>query len=341
MKIEKLDSLLERLCTCSGISGEEQDILCEIEAMLGSSCDTRRDALGNLIVAGKGCLEQETELLLEAHADRIGLIVTDLLQGGFLRAAPCGGMDPRVLPGSPVRIGSITGVVCNTPPHLQGKEGSSEVPEKSILIDVGLSDEDLQASVQLGDRVLLPSAYTKLMGGRSACGAVDNRSGCAALLLCAEQMGALPQGVKLAFCVREETGCQGAAAVAFALQPKKCIAVDVSFALQPFVPEENAALLGGGPMIGVGVPMDKEITGRLCRLAEKKQIPFQREVYGGASGTDADLIGVSGEGVRCALLSIPIRNMHTQVELVELSDIENTARLLAAYAEEYRGGSVG
>ena len=94
-------------------------------------------------------------------------------------------------------------------------------------------------------------------------------------------------------------------------------------------------------MIGVGVPMDKEITGRLCRLAEKKQIPFQREVYGGASGTDADLIGVSGEGVRCALLSIPIRNMHTQVELVELSDIENTARLLAAYAEEYRGGSVG
>ena len=128
--------------------------------------------------------------------------------------------------------------------------------------------------------------------------------------------------------------------MAFPLKPDKCIVVDVSFALQAFVSEENKGLLNGGPMIGIGAPLDQEMSQALCRLAKERKIPFQREAYAGSTGTDADRIAVSGEGVRCSLLSIPLRNMHTQVETIALEDIENTARLICAYMEESEGAIV-
>ena len=335
MDISKLDELLRRLCSCDGTPGDESAVQTVLREMLEPFCDVRSDALGNLIAAPKGTMDRETEIMLEAHADRIGMIVTQVLENGFLRAAPCGGTDPRTLPGSPVCIlgkRPVSGVVCCTPPHLQQDGQNNKVPEKSFLIDVACT-EKLEELVQPGDRILLRAPYTKLLNGRASCAAVDDRAGCVAVILCAEALREhdLPFGVKYVFCCREETGGQGASTAAFSLKPKSCISVDVSFAVQPGVTEEKAALLGGGPMVGIGVPVNRKMSGMLLALAKEHKIPVQREVYGRSSGTDADEISVSGEGVRCAVVSIPIRNMHTQTEVAELTDIENTAALMTAY----------
>ena len=137
---------------------------------------------------------------------------------------------------------------------------------------------------------------------------------------------------------QEETGAAGAQTAEFSLYPVEAVMVDVSFATQPGVPKEKAAQLGKGTMIGIAPTLCREVTDTLKQLAEEHQVPHQLEVMGGETGTNADVAGVARGGVRCGLLSIPERYMHTPVEVLELDDIENTAQLLALYAKK---GGIG
>ena len=130
---------------------------------------------------------------------------------------------------------------------------------------------------------------------------------------------------------REETGEQGAETAAYSCDPTEAIVVDVSFAVQPGVPESKSGKLAGGPMLGMAPSLSREMGNVLEALAKENGIPFQYEVMGGEAGTNADAIGVSRAGVRCAMLSIPQRNMHTPAEIVDLQDLEHTAQMIAAY----------
>jgi len=278
------------------------------------------------------------------------MIVTAVLPEGFLRIQPVGGVDRRPLPASAVTVWGkekIPGVITATPPHLKEKD-ALEVPEwADILVDVGgcrgiarcaLDSNALEKGhgmpcpygISPGDLVSLSAPPQKLLNNTINAAGLDNRAGCAAVLLALLLTQDCPRPVTAVFAVREESNGAGAQTAAYAIDAQSAIAVDVSFAQCPDVTAEEGGKLGGGVMLGVSPVLDGGITEKLRSLAQQKKIPLQTEVMGSRTGTDADKIQTARAGIPTGLLSIPLRNMHTACELVSLTDVENTAKLLAA-----------
>lgn len=335
---QEVKQILLRLCEEPGTSGDEDATAKIAKSMLAKYADVRRDALGN-VVASIGPENAPFHLLLDAHIDQIGLVVTLIDDRGFVHVAPCGGIDTRVLPGSRVIIYGkepLCGIICCTPPHLSSGRETEVPPADAIRIDAGLSPEKAKELISSGDRIIVPAPCRELLGTRITGAALDNRAGCAAVVRCVQLLNRedLPLRLTVLLSSREETGRQGAATAAYTAAPDACITVDVSFAVQPGVPESCSSALGAGPMIGLSAALDKAMSRELIRVAQAQEIPYQVEAMGDTTGTNADLIGVARGGVRCALLSIPQRNMHTPAEIVDLKDIEHTAKLLAAYVRK-------
>jgi len=327
-----LEKLVEQLCMAPGLSGREDAARSTavrlIEELELGRCEVT--PLGSLLCHIN---QGEAPVMLEAHLDQVGMVVT-CVEDGFLRVANCGGIDRRLLPAQRVTVHTAGGpklcVVASIPPHLKG---SDEAPAKweDILIDTGYSPKQAKEIFAPGDVVTAEAGFIKLAGERITAPALDDRAGCAAVIWAAnllKQQGC-SRPVVLALCSFEELGGQGAATAAFAAEPLCCYAVDVSFGLAPALPESKCGKLGDGPMVGVAPVLNRTMTQGLLDLAKANQIPTQLEVMGGTTGTDADKIVATGRGIPTALLSIPQRNMHTPVEVVDLRDIENTARLLA------------
>lgn len=334
--MEHLQELLFRLCSAPGISGAEDGAVAAAERELAPYGVISRDMLGNLICT-IGDPASERRILLDAHIDQIGLLVAGIDKRGFLRLAPCGGVDRRALPGTTVTVfgrETLRGVVCCLPPHLV--EGGEEkvVPIEKMYVDVGLTKREAEELIVPGDRILWNAQPRALLGGRFTAAGLDNRAGVCTLIRCAELLTKPDCCVVIQLSTREEVGGQGAKTGAYAHEPTEAITVDVSFAGQPGVPQQKSGKLSAGPMIGISPTLDKPMTDDFVRLAKEKDIPFQYEVMGGSTGTNADSIGTARSGVRCGLISVPLRYMHTPVEVIDPVDIENTARLIAAYIGE-------
>jgi putative aminopeptidase FrvX len=333
--MNELQEMLFRLCRAPGVAGREYGAAETALQELSFLPEAFVDHMGS-VIARFGNQDAKTHLLLDAHLDQIGLLVTSIDEHGFLRVARDGGTDRRVLPGSHVTVygkETLEGVVSCLPPHLN-EGGEEKVPDiTEMAVDVGLSREEAEKLVEPGDVILVPGEPRRLLGSRVTGAALDDRAGCAALIRCAQLLQKEDLGCRVTILLscREEVGGQGAATASFRETPDMAIAVDVSFAAQPGVPAHKGGKLSEGPMIGISPTLDKGITETLKDLARKEEIPFQLEVMGGSTGTNADEINVSGAGVRCGLVSIPQRNMHTPAEICDLADIENTARLLAAF----------
>ena len=338
-KYPEMDALLQALCAAPGVSGCEGRAAAVAASLLEREMPVRIDALGSVT----GATEAEgATLLLDAHIDQIGLIVTAVDETGFLKFARCGGADARVLPAARVTVRAkedLPGVVISTPPHLRKGDEKKCADFDDLAIDIGLSKEAAQQLVKPGDRVTFDGDYVHLCGERVCAPAIDDRAGVAVILRCLQLLRGVAHPWRLAvqFSAQEETGGSGAQAAAFAAQPAQAIACDVSFASAPGIDKEKYASLGGGTMIGYAPSLDYEMSRRLSALAEEKSIAAQPEVMGGRTGTNCDEIQVSRGGVRTALLSVPLRNMHTACEIVDLADLEASARLMAAYIAEGGG----
>ncbi len=334
-------ALLEKLCAAKGVSGAENKAAQVASELLGKYMPVKTDPLGSVTgTMGEGNIH----ILLDAHLDQIGLVVTAVDEDAFLKVAKCGGADIRVLAASEVTVHGkedVFGIITSTPPHLSKPEDSNKAKDfDEIAVDIGMKREDALKIVSPGDRITFNGAFSKLLGNRIASPSIDDRAGVAAILRCLEMLKGKELGCKISvlFSVQEETGGSGAQTGAFSACADEAIAVDVSFATAPGISGEKYASLGAGTMIGYAPLLDYEMSRRLSDIAEKKHIPNQPEVMGGKTGTNCDEIQISGKGVKTALLSIPIRNMHTAVEVCDLEDIENTAKLMAEYIIE-RGGS--
>lgn len=328
--------LLETLCAAHGVSGCEADAVAAARGVLEPLGACTVTPLGSLLCTIREPQPGKPHIMLDAHIDQIGMVVTGILEDGFVKVASCGGVDRRLLPASTVTIHGrqpVKGIVCSIPPHLQDSDSKKVDKIEGFSIDIGMSRQEAARQIRPGDRVTFDAPLRALLGGRVSCKSLDNRAGCAAVIRAGELLAdsGTPCGVTVALTTMEEVGAQGAATAAYTVAPTHAVVVDVSFGHCPGVPKYRTAELGSGAMIGFAPILNSEMSEGLAQCAESYKIPYTREVMGGGTGTNADNIAVSRGGVRTALLSVPQRNMHTPVEIVSVSDIESVAQLIAAY----------
>lgn len=336
MKTEKL--LLE-MSALHGVAGREDKAVEYAGRILREYGPVSITPLGSLICRVREPREGRPHVMLDAHIDEIGLIVTAVTEEGFLRVAACGGIDRRLLLAASVTVHTrdeaLAGVVCSVPPHLSDGEGKTKKPDE-IYIDVGLSREQASARILPGDIVTINSASKALLGGYVSGKAMDNRAGCVVHMLAAGMLKdkKLNCGLTITLNTMEEIGGgPGAVTAAYEVNPTHAVSVDVSFAHTPDAPKHKTGLVKKGPMIGIAPILSGEVYNRLIDVAKEKEIPYQLEVMGGKTSTNADGIAVSRNGIRTGLISVPEKYMHTPIETVAVEDVENAARLVAAYVE--------
>jgi endoglucanase len=334
---EKIYEIIKNLSEAEGIAGEERNITKQIENFFPPEKIIKRG--GSLLVSFTPPKADRENLLIDAHIDRIGFRVTYITDGGFLKIGAVGGIDVRVLPAAEVTVfgvnGSLRGVICTKPPHLSGGDSEKKtVKVEDFTVDVGMDKASAEAAIPLGSAVYLMNSCEKMLGDRVTGAAFDNRAGAAVLL------AALPlidensrYNVYYLFSEGEEVNERGAKTAPYGISFDKAIIVDTSFAKGNGEDEHKSGKLSGGVMIGVSSTLDRDLSDEMIKLAENEKIPFQIEVMPEKTGTNADEIGVFAGGIKTVTLSFPIRSMHTAVESLSLSDIDNTARLIAAFVK--------
>lgn len=287
-----------------------------------------------LTVIGEIKGDSDYTLMLDAHIDEVGFIVTNIDENGFLTVDKCGGIDLRTLPARRVTIHGkekVTGVFCSTPPHLSsGEIEYNDISALKIDTMLGATARDI---ISVGDFVTYCAEPQELLGTRVTAKALDDRAGATCLLELARRLSGkkLPFNVVFALTDAEELGVRGARTATFDISPDEAIALDVSFADGPDIAPTECGKLSGGAMIGVSPVLDRGISNKLIALAKEHNIPYQTEVMAGRTGTNGDVISLNKSGVRTGLVSIPERNMHTEVEVVDIKDIESVCDILEQY----------
>lgn len=335
-----MKKVLEELCGCTAPSGFEAPAAAAAARLLEPLVDeVKTDRMGNVIGVRRCGRPDAKKLLLDAHLDEIGLLVTGV-EEGFLRFRSVGGVDPRMLPGRELWILTqppLPGVVACQPPHLHdGDAENKSIPIADLRIDVGLSQEQAEARIPVGTPVVYRGSCFAL-GQDQMCGkAMDDRS-CFAVLMRAMELLAdkeLDVDVYVMGSTREEVSGVGATVGTWSVQPDCCVAVDVTHGRTPDGPSDKTFKLGGGPAVGVGPNMTRWMTKRMLDKAREREIPYQQEVMSGHTGTNGWEMQISREGVATSVLSLPLKYMHTPIETLSLSDLEQTAQLLAAFTED-------
>ena len=335
MKTDFLKSLL----STSGLSGFETPATRIIEdAWKPLTDELSLSALGSLhgLKNGSG-KEPRHSVMIATHADAIGLIVSQI-NGEFLHISNIGGIDIRVLAGQAVSVhaetGVLPGIIVQPPAHLLPESAADgAVALKHLLVDVGLSARQVARKVKVGNPISFATEPTEMSGGTLAGHSLDNRASVAALTLCLEELQTRDHiwDVQAVATAQEETGLKGAQTSAFALRPDLAIAVDVTFAKGPGANSWETFELGSGPTIGFGAVIHPFLHEQFKELAEKLEMPYSIEILPATSGTDGDILQQTAEGIPTIVISIPIRYMHTPVEVVATKDIQRTARLLTEF----------
>ena len=334
--------LLLELSALTGVSGREEAAARRLGELLSPYGEVKTSPLGSIYATVREPKEGGPHVLLAAHMDEIGLVVTYIEENGFLRVAPVGGVDRRIITAAPVTIhtenGPVKGVVTSIPPHLQKGEETDLPHVEDVFVDIGCDGAEAARRVRLGDRATIDAQSRELLGGLVSGKALDNRASCACILKALElvQGEDLPCGLTVAFTTQEETGGVGAKTVAHLVNPTHAVALDVSFGHTPDAPRHKCGILEGGPMIGIAPILDCCLSRKLEEIAKKENIPFQLEVMNSSTGTDADSIAGTGCGIKTALISIPERYMHSPIEVLSPRDVDHTAQLLAAFLKEVR-----
>ncbi len=344
---EAVPPLLLDLLSARGPSGRERAPAAVWRRAASAFAAVQCDAVGTpraIVAPRRGFGRSPRRLLVMGHIDEIGLIVTHIDDDGLLWFREVGGWDPIVLVGQRVvldtRQGPVKGVIGRRPIHLLRDEDRRKAPEvKDLSIDVGARDgKEARALVRVGDVAVIDADPFELGEGRLVSRALDNRLGSFVALeaarLVAEAGGARWELAAVA-AVQEETVFGGSRTSAFSLAPDAAIVVDVTHATDaPGVDVKQAGKheLGSGPVISRGSTLNETVFERLHDAAEAEGIPFTVEASGRNTGTDADAVHLSRGGVPTGLVSIPLRYMHSPVELVQVEDVFACARLIAAFA---------
>lgn len=335
----ELKELVQSLSDLRGISGFEYRIADEIEKCISTYADeVSRDALGNVIAIKRCGKENAKSIMIEAHCDEIGLMVTKIDENGFLAFTNVGGVDERILPSCEVVVHGkkdIPGVIGAKPPHLQSKEeGKKSTKIKNMAIDIGMDEKEAKEWVSIGDSITLAQSCGSLSEDVYSGKCLDDRAGVAAIIQVMKniQKSVLDIDVYAVIAVQEEVGLRGAKVSAYGLNPDMAIAVDVCHAITPDN-SKDAFQSGEGVIVTVGPNIHPKLSKRILKIANDYNVKVDIEAEGGATGTDAWAIQVTRKGIPTALLSIPLKYMHTNVETLSLSDVKATADLLTFFIQ--------
>ena len=331
------EKTLEQLCSLSGPSGFEQPVARAAAELLRPWVEeVTVHPMGSVIGVLPCKKPGAKKLLLDAHLDEIGFLITGY-EEGYLTFAPLGGVDPRMLPDREVMILAdppILGVVACLPPHIQTREDMDKSqPIKELYLDVGLSQPEAQRLIPIGTPAVYRGGCAKL-GEELLWGkAMDDRASFAVLLHALELLKGEELDVDLYVLgsAQEETHSTGAITAAYGIVPDLCVAVDVTHGDSPDAGKGETFKLGGGPVLGLGPNCTKWMAKRMENKARELGMDIQKEVMSGSSGTNGWPLQVSREGIATAVLSIPLRYMHTPIETVCRRDLEDAARLLCAF----------
>jgi tetrahedral aminopeptidase len=331
--------LLKTLISAAGLSGHETPVRREIEeAWKPLVSELHVTNLGSLHGLKPGVSPQpRPSLLFAAHMDAIGLMVRSISEG-FLRITGVGGLDPRVLPGQLVTVHGkkdLPGVIVQPPAFLlPAGVAAGAVPLEYLLVDTGSLPQEVAELVRVGDLVSYAQQPLELGSDVLAGHSLDNRASVAAVTACLQilQNRETQWDVWAVATVQEEVGVKGALTSAFSLNPTLAVAVDVTFASGPGSPETQTFPFGKGITLGWGPNIHPALFQAFKELADRLEIPYKMEAMPGHSGTDAFGLQVAREGIPTMVLSIPLRYMHTPVEVVSIKDIERAGRLMAEFA---------
>jgi len=335
MDLEKFIREVTRKPGVSGYEAESGSYIAEQFRPLVDSVEV--DVMQN-VIARVGT--EGPRVMLSAHQDEIGLVITKIEDDGSVRIYCNGGVDPRILPGLEVEIqaakGPVYGVIGSLPPHLQNRENADKpVDFESLFVDTGYPTEKVRELVRVGDPVIMLAEPVMLSDGAMACKTMDDRANVAAMLVCAEELKKMNYKMQVCFVAstQEEVGCRGAQTAAFGLDPDWVIAIDVTHGEGPGTGRFEAfplekVVIERGPLI------HKALGRKLESVAQKHRIPFEISVSSGSTGTDTDNIQKTHGGIPCTLLSVPLRYMHTTVETLRLDVIRDAGRLMALMIAE-------
>ena len=334
---------IRTLSDMRGISGFEYRIADKAAQMFKPYADeVYTDTLGNVIAVKKCGINDAKRVMIEAHMDEIGLIVTSIDEKGFLKFANVGGVDQRILPSLEVTVHGkmdILGVIGAKPPHLQtAGESKKSTPISDMAVDIGMSREEAMDIVSVGDSITIAQSVGELLDGQYSGKSMDDRASVAVILNVLKNLSKfkLDVDVYAVAAVCEEVGSRGAKTAAYAIKPDIAVAIDVCHGITPDN-SYNAFENGSGAIISMGPNLHPNLTKRLIDTAKRHNIKTDIDVDGGNTGTDAWEIQISRSGVPTALLSIPLKYMHTSVETMALSDAEAVCDLLTFFIQELDG----
>lgn len=336
-------NFLEKLLAAPSPSGYEQPAQRIFKEYVAPYCQISSDVMGNVygFIPGQG--KDRPKVMLVGHTDEIGLQVKYIDDKGFLYFAAIGGVDAHLTPGKVVAVhtveGPLPGVIGKRPIHLMdAKDRETVVKLEAQYIDIGAKDKkDAQKLVRVGDCVTFESQFTRLQGDRVASRGFDDKAGCfvvaEVLRLVAQEKKKLPVDLYGVSSVQEEIGLRGGTTSSYTVNPDIGICVEVDFATdQPDVERKHngEVALGKGPILTRGANINHTLFELLYDTAHKEKIAVQLTANPRATGTDANVMQISRGGVATALVKLPLRYMHTPVEVIALGDLEQAARLIVA-----------
>lgn len=336
--MSKTKDFLFDLCNNPFVSGHEFRNGQILEKYFSEYTDNyEKDNLGSYIFKRSG--EGDYKIMIAAHIDEIGLMVTDILDNGFLSFTTVGGINPASLVAQDVLINgkkNIRGVIGIKPPHITSAEEMKIAPAiKDLYIDIGMSQENAEKVVSIGDVATIFRKPQLLENDMVTCKAFDNKSGVAVMYQTAHELNKIGHKSDIYFTAttQEEVGLRGAKTSSYKIQPDLAIIVDVGFGSTPELPS-NIMKLGDGGGICIGANFNPKLTKKLIDVAKEYNFNYQMEIAPAGSGTDAIAVQVSRTGVPCVLISIPLRYMHTSVEVISMKDVESIGKLIARFINE-------
>ena len=333
-----LKELIISLSGVMSVSGNERRGGEELKKLIGGVFDDyKTDALGNHLFIKKCGRPNAPRILVDTHFDEIGMMVTGIKEGGFVSVTNIGGVDTRILPASEVIIYGkepVYGVFAAKAPHLSTAADMEKLtPLSEMLIDTGFTKEELEELCPLGTPVGFKPIYADLLNDRLAGKAFDDKAcgACAIFGIDAVQRRDLAGDVYFLFSAFEETGMTGARVAGFGLRPDYALVLDVTHASVPEAKDRYLPEFGSGVAVAASPITNRRLTRMVTDLCKNGNIPFTVDACPGSTGTNANVLGVSAEGIPTALCSLPLKSMHTSAEVLSLDDARALSRVVSAF----------